>query len=138
MDFELEVGRDGDVKPFTLLLPGGERIQVEGKIDRVDIMQKDGISYVRVVDYKTGVKKFRLSDILYGLNMQMLLYLIALWRDNSKYGSVVPAGILYMPALESAVELDRHADSKALALKKTAVFKMNGLVLDDPTVVQGI
>lgn len=138
VDFELAVGRDGDVKPFTLLLPGGERIQVEGKIDRVDIMQKDGISYVRVVDYKTGVKKFRLSDILYGLNMQMLLYLIALWRDNSKYGSVVPAGILYMPALESAVELDRHADSKALALKKTAGFKMNGLVLDDPTVVQGM
>ncbi len=137
-DFELTVGQGGQISPFTLSLPGGDRIQVEGKIDRVDIMQKDGISYVRVVDYKTGSKKFRLSDILSGLNMQMLVYLIALWRDTSKYGPVIPAGILYMPALESAVDLDRHADDKTLASKKTAGFKMNGLILDDPVVVQGM
>ena len=138
VDFELSVGPNGQVPPYTLALPGGQRIQVEGKIDRVDVMEQDGISYVRVVDYKTGVKKFRLSDILAGLNMQMLIYLIALWKNSSRYGSVIPAGILYMPALESAVDLDRHADDKTLASKKMAGFKMNGLVLDDPAVVQGM
>ena len=49
---------------------------------------------MRVVDYKTGKKEFRLSDVLHGLNMQMLVYLAALVEN----GQVLPAGILYMPA----------------------------------------
>ena len=34
--------------------------------------------YVRVIDFKTGRKDFRLADVLRGLNMQMLVYLAAL------------------------------------------------------------
>ena len=73
---------------------------MEGKIDRVDLFREDGQLYVRVIDYKTGKKEFRLSDLLCGLNMQMLLYLAALAENGEeRYGApLLPAGVLYMPS----------------------------------------
>ena len=32
-------------------------MQVQGKIDRVDVMEREGRTYLRVVDYKTDVYK---------------------------------------------------------------------------------
>ena len=56
-------------------------VTVGGTIDRVDVyLGSDGCRYVRVIDYKTGHKSFRLPDVLLGLNMQMLVYLAAWWK----------------------------------------------------------
>ena len=97
---------------------------MEGIIDRVDLYEKDGVRYVRVVDYKTGAKEFRLSDIWQGLNIQMLLYLFALKNNvGDRYGgSMTPAGVLYLPSDPKPAESEKDA-------KK--IFRMNGLLLDD-------
>ena len=79
---------------------------VGGTIDRVDAYHRSEGTYVRVVDYKTGKKEFRLSDVLHGLNMQMLVYLAALVEN----GQVLPAGILYMPAAEPSVSAQKGID----------------------------
>ena len=85
-DFELSIGKGKELEPLVLEIPGGGRISVEGKIDRVDVMEKPSGKYIRVVDYKTGSKDFKLSDVLYGLNMQMLLYLDTVWKNGkSRY-----------------------------------------------------
>lgn len=68
-------------------------ININGSIDRVD---KWG-DYIRIVDYKTGTKSFKLPDVLYGLNMQMLIYLYAITRAQGIPDSDA-AAILYMPA----------------------------------------
>lgn len=136
-DFELEIGKD--VRALELQLPSGGIISVHGKIDRVDVMKSRGRSYVRVVDYKTGAKQFRLSDILYGLNVQMLLYLVTLWKNgSSRYGEVVPAGVLYMPAKNPQIEGIRGESEESAQLRKEAELKMSGLVLDDPAVIEGM
>ncbi len=68
-------------------------ININGSIDRVD----EWNGYIRIVDYKTGTKSFKLPDVLYGLNMQMLIYLYALIRSQGK-SDAEAAAILYMPA----------------------------------------
>lgn len=68
-------------------------ININGSIDRVD----EWNGYIRIVDYKTGTKSFKLPDVLYGLNMQMLIYLYALIRSQGKSDNDA-AAILYMPA----------------------------------------
>lgn len=88
---EFKIGYNGDVKlefPYD-----GGKIGINGSIDRVDMYN----NYIRIVDYKTGSKKFKLPDIIYGLNMQMLIYLYALIRGQQKPDSDA-AAILYMPA----------------------------------------
>ena len=106
---ELEIGPNGIPLEFQY---NGGKIVINGSIDRVD--KYDG--YIRVVDYKTGSKKFKLPDVLFGLNLQMLLYLYVVTKDKEN----LPAGILYMPS-----KRDLNDDGMA----------MNGLVLADLSVV---
>ena len=81
---------------------GDQRLSVSGKVDRVDGWLHDGRLYLRVVDYKTGKKSFDLSDLRYGLGIQMLLYLFTLEQEGRSYFGypIVPAGVLYHPARE--------------------------------------
>ncbi|MBR7071907.1 MAG: PD-(D/E)XK nuclease family protein [Clostridia bacterium] len=95
---ELGFGWDKDYPPLQIDFNGG-RISLSGSIDRVDRWN----GYVRIVDYKTGKKLFRLPDVLFGQNMQMLLYLYALSRSEG-YEEMKPAGIFYMPALRNRKE----------------------------------
>jgi hypothetical protein len=101
LDFELEFSDKGDIPP-RLLESADTRLKIKGFVDRLDGWAYDGRLYVRVVDYKTGKKKFSLSDVRYGMNMQMLIYLFALEKNGrGRYGTeIVPAGVLYAPARE--------------------------------------
>ena len=82
-----------------------------GKIDRVDIYTKDGVKYIRVVDYKTGSKEFVLSDILSGLNMQMLIYLDIICDKELSGRDYSPAGVLYSPASMKKISGERGKTS---------------------------
>ena len=86
---ELKIGENNSLNfPFN-----GGNIFVNGSIDRVD--KYDG--YIRIIDYKTGSKTFKLPDILFGLNMQMLIYLYAVTRADNLPDNTA-AGILYQPS----------------------------------------
>ncbi|MDD6489332.1 MAG: PD-(D/E)XK nuclease family protein [Clostridia bacterium] len=143
-DFELKIGGENeDIPQYTLELPTGEKVSITGKIDRVDTYVRDGKKYIRIVDYKTGAKSFSLSDILYGLNMQMLLYLAAIekngtehYSENGKY-SLMPAGILYMPSTPTSDTGDKNNKDEQLKLidGQNKKFKMNGLLIEDKDVL---
>ena len=129
--FELNIDKDGEVKPKTIPLESGGSVSLRGEVDRVDVLEENGIKYVRVVDYKSGTKKFSLSDILYGLNLQMFVYLFTLCGDENSAYYGTPAGVLYMHASRSVLGMDRGADSTAVSKAETDEYKMKGLVLYD-------
>ena len=151
-DYELEIDENGQIPQYELLLPDGEKLTVVGKVDRVDTYIKKGADgendqkYIRIVDYKTGVKEFRLSDVLYGLNIQMLFYLSAIqkngadyYSDNGRY-SIAPAGILYMPSTPDTAVGDVHsgdAVAQERAEEKRSL-KMNGLLIRDLDVLNAM
>lgn len=138
-DFELKIDHDAQVKPYTVSLPGGGVLQIRGSVDRVDVMEKDGKSYIRVVDYKSGGKKFALSDIFSGLNMQMMLYLFAIYENGAqRYGEIMPAGVLYMPAKEGSESLHRGASAEEVKLEKLKSARLNGLITYDEAVIGGM
>ncbi len=89
---ELKIGFDGDLPAIKIPIEQDTTLELTGMIDRLDSWN----GYVRIVDYKTGTRKFRLPDILMGQNMQMLIYLYAV-ANSEKFGGK-SAGILYMPA----------------------------------------
>ena len=102
--FEVPIGRENGVNPPKII---GENctVKLNGSVDRVDIAEGEDKKYVRIIDYKTGTKKFSLSDVFVGLNMQMLLYLASIVEDRDKvFGEVAPAGILYDQPLPSPSE----------------------------------
>lgn len=135
--------------PYILKLPTGETIQINGKIDRVDTFVKDNQKYIRIIDYKTGNKIFNLAEVMHGLNMQMLLYLSALrslgyerYSENGQY-DLIPAGVLYMPSsvkYEKVNNLSEFENSTTdvLLQKHQSGLKMNGLLIDDPVVLDAM
>lgn len=137
-NFEYTLRRaDGDEEPLKLVSPSGINVYFSGAVDRVDIFERDGKKYIRIVDYKSGVKELKFSDLLYGVNMQMLLYLFALTdgSHNGAYSGSIPAGVLYMPARDAVPAIDRSGgeDERKKALKDT--YRMSGLVLMDDGVI---
>lgn len=139
VDYELNISNDGEIQPLELSMPSGGKVFVQGKIDRVDIMKTAGKSYIRIIDYKTGQKKFKLCEVFYGLNMQMLLYMLTLNKNGKdRYGEIIPAGVLYMPAIYPLITAENGDSSDNLSEKLLKKMRMNGLILEDTRVVQGM
>ncbi len=112
---ELKIGgEDGDIESAVIKTEKGS-VTIGGAIDRVDTFG----AYIRVVDYKTGSRKFNLSDVLYGLNMQMLIYLYATMKSE-RFADKIPAGVLY---LETGKKVDEDKN-----------FVMNGLLSNNTAV----
>ena len=142
VDFELTIDNGGEIPAYELPLPDGGKLSVIGKVDRVDTYIHNGKKYIRIIDYKTGPKKFRLSDVLWGLNLQMLLYLSVIEKNGREHYSesnyqLLPAGILYMPSTpETSAGANRTEEIKNELLdKQRSSLKMNGLVIDDKDIV---
>lgn len=139
-DFELEIGDRSDVPAYRIKLSDGGEIRIHGYVDRVDKFEFDGNKYLRVVDYKTGKKEMVLSDVLSGLNMQMLIYLFALQKNGKKHfgADITPAGVLYFPARFSPFAAERSEDKDEIDGKIMKAGKMNGVILDDSRVINAM
>ena len=139
-DFELTIHPDNEQTDgiLSLKLPtaAGGHLQVSGKIDRVDLfVREDGTAYVRVVDYKTGTKEFKPTEVAAGINMQMLLYLYILCDNAVRYapadGVLHPAGVLYHPLSDLTVTRQSPDANK----ERLSSMQMKGLVLDEPEII---
>lgn len=137
--FELKIDNDGEIPAYEIPLDDGGVLKIKGSVDRVDVMESKDGDYIRVVDYKSNGKDFNLNEVFSGLNMQMLIYLFAIWKSGfRKYRDVKPAGILYMPVKAPVVEAGREESGEIIAEKKQKAAKMKGMVLDDSRVVYGM
>ena len=148
--FELPISPYGDegVLSETIAISNTQSVTFKGVIDRVDILQKEDDVYFRVVDYKIGNKEFSMSDVLMGLNMQMLLYLFALSNDSSGSfakllsckGKTIPAGVLYFSFGSQEKPKDpkddkRKEDAGALLLQTEKRIKRSGVLLNDTEIL---
>ena len=140
--FELPIGwSSGEtetepVPPITVTAKDGVRVILGGIVDRVDAYEQDGKKYLRVIDYKSGQKKFDLSSLLYGLDTQMPMYLFTLCRGGEE--DPLPAGILYMPAKVNAVEAERDALPDKTSADFCSQMRMDGLLLLDQEVLEAM
>lgn len=128
-EYEPSIEDESRAAPPSFTLADGTVMTLYGKIDRVDVYQKDGNAYLRVVDYKTGTKKFSVEDVRRGHNMQLLIYLSALYKSDraaflrtlgvGEGGRLLPAGVLYLnlslktPTLSSPAETTDEACTRS-------------------------
>lgn len=139
LSFELDFGKTENLPPLELG-DGEDSLVLTGIADRVDGWLHEGKLYLRVVDYKTGNRSFDLSDVLYGMNLQMLLYLFSLAENGEQlYGrDIVPAGVLYVPAKDTVISSSFRLSDEELASMRADAIRRSGLILDDPEVVNAM
>ena len=107
---------NNDGKSMLRLENGEISVDIRGTIDRLDIYKDDsGKSYVKIVDYKTGKVKNLYKSIFHGINLQLIIYLMAILRGNSQIAGkyVCTGGIVYTPAvyLSSTATADKALET---------------------------
>lgn len=131
--FELQLQGGTMFPPLKIPTENG-MVLVGGVIDRVDLFESGRGTYVRVVDYKTGYKDFKLTDVLYGMSLQMLIYLAALSENTG----LLPAGVLYMPSFLTTVNSDKTESGEKLMQEAEKNLRMNGVILRDIEIVRAM
>ncbi|MEH7251632.1 helicase-exonuclease AddAB subunit AddB [Neobacillus niacini] len=136
---ELSFGRNGKLPPLAFSLKNGKRMELAGRIDRVDQAKGENDStYLRVIDYKSSEKDVNLNEVYYGLALQMLTYLdiVITHSDQLIEMKASPAGVLYFhvhnPLISSSKLLTVDEIEKEIMKK----FKMNGLMVGDQDVLK--
>ena len=129
---EVEFGEKGKYKPIILDLENGKKVEITGKIDRIDIAKDEKNTYVRIIDYKSSVKNLDFGNVYAGLQLQLITYLDAV----CKLEDFVPAGILYFNLLEQLISSNKKLSVEDIEQKIKNNFKMKGLILADVKVAK--
>lgn len=132
--FEVAFGLAPDnIPPICIELAGGERLYLEGRIDRVDVYDSGQSRYVKVIDYKSGFKKYHLGDVYNGLQIQLMVYIDAVLSAPQALklnDPIYPAGVFYFKIDDPMVEAETlTAEEVEAAISKQ--LKMDGLVVGD-------
>ena len=136
---ELPIRKGSVVPPVIFETDDGIQLSIEGIVDRVDVMEKNGRRFARVIDYKSGGMKFSFTEMYYGLKLQMLLYLLSICENGSgKLKDAVPGGVLYFPAQDAALSVERNSSPESVQKERRKNYKMAGLVLDDEDCIFGM
>ena len=129
---EMEFSENGRYKPINIELENGKRLEITGKIDRIDIGKLDDKTYVRIIDYKSSAKDIDLNKVEAGLQIQLITYLDAV----SKQDNFDPSGILYFGLVDHIAKKDRNIDDEMIKEEIKKQFRMNGLVLANIDVIK--
>jgi len=131
--YEISFGlKDTDYPPIVLKLSSGETVRLMGRIDRIDKFVSNNEVYYRIIDYKSGNKEFKLSDVYYGLQVQLLTYLDAILSNEEKNNTFSkPAGVLYFKVDDPIIAIKKGISDKEIEEELLKELKMKGLLIKD-------
>jgi ATP-dependent helicase/nuclease subunit B len=131
---EVSFGPGGELPGLSLVLPNDVRLQLIGRIDRVDQSLDGEVPYLRVIDYKSSPKQLALSDVWNGLNLQLLVYLdVVVTNAEAWLGRKAEVGgVFYYQVADPFVTAKRLLTPDEAARERAKKLRMKGLMLADP------
>ena len=129
---EVEFGEKGKYEPIILELDNGKKIEITGKIDRIDTAKNEDGKYLRIIDYKSSAKNIDLNEVYAGLQIQLLTYTDAICRKED----IMPAGIFYFSLLEQMANTDKRLNEDEIEEMIRKNFKMKGLIIADVKIIK--
>jgi len=153
VEYEVGFGENEKYPPITIELDSGEKIHLIGRIDRVDALKTEAGTYLRIVDYKSGSRDFKLSDVFYGLQIQLITYLDAIWesggscsgdgprtaeqsREVGEAPPYLPGGMLYFKIDDPIVKGNSKITEEEVEKAIIKQLKMKGLLLADVKLIR--
>lgn len=136
VDYEVSFRKNGKYPPIKIVLDDGQEVTLVGQIDRIDELEKDDSKYIRIIDYKSGDKSINLTEVYYGLQLQLLVYLDAIIEsDRHKKSNLKPAAILYNRIDNPIVRSNEDQKDSVINEEILKKLRMNGLVLKDVDII---
>ena len=128
---EIEFSNSGKLKTINIDLDG-KKVEITGKIDRLDVAKLNNKQYVRIIDYKSSSKDLDLNLVEMGLQIQLITYLDAVCDQTDLEAS----GVLYMGLIDNIVKDAKNMTEEEIEKSIRNNFRMRGLVLADISVVK--
>ncbi len=145
--FEISINGNGCSAPLPLefSINNESSVIMTGIADRIDVCRTNDTTYLKIFDYKTGNYSFKLSGLDKGLDLQMLIYLMALCNmDDSEFKKsllkwtekIEPYGIVYLTYKINKTDADKEIDLssiQAIQNEELAIrskISRSGLALD--------
>lgn len=129
---ELEFSNNGKYKPIIIDLQDGKKIEITGKIDRVDLGTLGDKNYVRIIDYKSSIKNLDMKQVEAGLQIQLITYLDAI----SKQENFEPSGVLYLGLIDTIYKAKKNMTDDEIKNEIRKKFRMKGVVLADINIIK--
>lgn len=131
---EIEFKNGKEYRTIEIVTKDGRKVEITGKIDRIDLAKDETGKYIRIIDYKSSAKDINLNEVLAGLQLQLITYLDAVCQDKD----LIPAGILYFGLVEPKIDKGKRAKDiteEEIEQKIREHFRMNGLVLAEMNII---
>ena len=132
MGHEMEFKNGKEYPAIQISLDNGKRVEVTGKIDRIDIAKAPDGNYIRIIDYKSSAKDINLNEVIAGLQIQLLTYLDAVCSIED----LIPAGAFYFNLIDPSIKATKQLDEQKIEDEIRKQFKMKGLILADVDIVK--
>ena len=129
---EIEFGKKGKYKPIILEIGEGKKVEITGKIDRIDTADSENGKYLRIIDYKSSAKNIDLNEVYAGLQIQLLTYTDAICKEED----IMPAGIFYFSLLEQMVKAEKKMTDEEIEEMIRKNFRMKGLIIADVKIIK--
>ena len=137
---EFDFGDFKDSDPIKLELPSKETVYLKGRVDRIDKVDLNGETYIRIVDYKSGSKSFDLNELYYGLQIQLLVYLDAILKNSKQIlkAQCMPGGILYFKIDNPIIKSKKALTEEEIQVEVLKKLNMDGLLLKNVELVKSM
>lgn len=135
VECEMKFGADSEIAAAVIDLTSGKKLKINGIIDRLDKYEDETGTYFRVVDYKSGAKTFSMGKIVYGLDLQLALYLYVATQSQK---NAKPAAMLYFKVAEPMISSEVMLSESAAKAEVEKKMKMDGVVLANDDIIKAM
>ena len=129
--FEMSFSKADKLESVNIALSDREKMKLRGRIDRIDLYEDEEHVYVKVIDYKSGNKKFDLAALYYGLQLQLVVYMNVAEEMTAKAHpdkEIVPAALLYYHVSDPMVKEEKELTPEEINERLIKELRMNGIV----------
>lgn len=135
--FEFRFSPKEGAKSMCMKLDDNTNMNLRGIIDRVDVYRETDETgkvkkvYLKVIDYKSGNKDFKIEDVFDGRQLQLSMYMRAMVDvEQEKYpdAEIIPAAELYYNIKDPYIEKYNDDGIDDSELRREQEYRMPGLV----------
>lgn len=141
LGYEIPVNDEG-VQPLSIALSDGSVMEIYGRIDRADVFKKDDTAYIRIIDYKQSDRSIDFALVREGISVQLFTYLKTLVENGKEYfnleETLLPGAAMYMAYGNKLERFDNKLSEEELEKKVKNKFRMNGIVLNDESILEAM
>lgn len=119
---------------FTIEQDKSIKVTIKGFIDKIMTLEDNDNTYVIIIDYKTGTIHSDFNYIIYGMNMQLLIYLYLI-KNSNKFKNIKIAGMYWQNIIKDLLPANKDKNYNSILFDS---YRLDGYTLEDINVLEMI